>query len=77
MDTKIPLAEQPSMDDIKIGPAGETFGQLKERVRDSRAVLMRGLMKGEADQAVLEAHESNVRLLEAAYVRVGLSYVAP
>jgi hypothetical protein len=75
--TRTPLADQPSMDDIKIGPAGQTFGQLKQAVRDTRAAVMTALMKGQADDAMMERHNSNVRLLEAAYVRVGLPYTAP
>lgn len=72
-----PLADMAPMDDHKIGPAGETFGQLKARVLDSRADLMTALLRGQADDALMERHSANVSLLEAAYVRVGLPYVAP
>lgn len=77
MDTKTPLADQPSMDTLKIGPAGQTFAELRQAVLDTRAALLAALVKGEADDALMEAHSSSVRLLEAAYVRVGLPYTAP
>lgn len=66
-----------SMDDIKIGPAGQTFGQLKQDVLSTRQAFMAALFKGEVDREVMEAHHTAVRLLEAAYTRVGLPYVAP
>jgi hypothetical protein len=77
MDTKTPLAEQPSMDDMKIGPGGQTFGQLKQAVLDSRAALLAALFTTDVPTALIERHNANVRLLEAAYVRVGLPYTAP
>jgi hypothetical protein len=77
MDTKTPLAEQPSMDDMKIGPGGQTFGQLKQAVRDSRAELMAALFTADVPTELMERHSTNTRLLEAAYVRVGLPYAAP
>lgn len=71
------LAGMPGMDDIKIGPGGQTFGQLKADVLSTRQAFMAALMRGEADNEVAEAHHTAVSLLEAAYVRVGLPYVAP
>ncbi len=65
------------MDDHKIGPGGQTFGQLKADVLDRRAEFMSALMKGEADESLQEAYDDAVRLLKAAYVRVGLPYIAP
>lgn len=66
-----------AMDDLKIGPGGQTFGQLKQAVRDARDTFMAGLVHGEADEAVRDAYDGAVSLLRAAYVRVGLPYVAP
>jgi hypothetical protein len=65
------------MDDIKIGPAGETFGQLKGAVREHRAAFQAKLIKGEADEALMDAYDTASRMLQAAYTRVGLPYVAP
>lgn len=67
METKTP-----SMDDIKIGPGGQTFGQLKADVRATREAYI----ACPCDHH-LTAHEVSVSLLRAAYVRVGLPYVAP
>lgn len=66
-----------NMDDIAIGPAGETFGQLKAAVLDSRADVLSALCKGALSDALMERHQRNVDALEAAYVSVGLSYEAP
>lgn len=66
-----------TMDDHKIGPAGETFGQLKANVLSARSAFMSELLQGRADDALMEAYDGAVRLLKAAYVRVGLPYVAP
>lgn len=74
---KTPLADQPSMDDLKIGPAGQTFGQLKAAVLSGRAATMRMLLSAEPDASVMEAYNDAVSLLKAAYVRVGLPYEAP
>lgn len=73
MDTKIPH----SMDDIRIGPAGQTFGELKAAVLESRDALLTALVRGQADDALVERHQGNVDALEDAYTRVGLSYEAP
>lgn len=65
------------MDAIKIGPAGQTLGQLKAAVLDTRDVFLSALVgQGDLD-AAHEAYDGAVRLLRAAYVRMGLSYVAP
>lgn len=79
MRSRTALADQPSMDDLKIGPAGQTFGQLKQAVIDARAAFMCSLLQDDArvGAEALMAYESAVRLLEAAYVRVGLPYTAP
>ena len=66
------LASGPSMDDIKIGPAGETFGELKQRVRDARERWARL-----GTQDALDELETAHSLLRAAYVRMGLPYVVP
>lgn len=67
-----PLAQRPAMDSLKIGPGGETFGQLKQAVRDARLVYL--THPGPTALADLDAAS---RMLRAAYVRVGLPYVAP
>lgn len=72
MDTKTSLREQPGMDDYKIGPAGQTFGQLKADVRATRAAYT----SCPCDHHVT-AWEVSVSLLRAAYTRVGLPYKAP
>ncbi len=72
MDTKTPLRGQPGMDDLKIGPAGQTFAQLKSDVRATRAAYT----SCPCDHH-LGALESSVSLLRAAYVRVSLPYKAP
>lgn len=77
MDTKTSLREQPGMDDMKIGPAGQTFGQLKDAVIDARQAMKGALLTGRADDALMERYGSAVDLLKAAYVRVGLPYKAP
>lgn len=66
------LAEMPAMDDIKIGPAGQTFGQLKQAVLDARARFARL-----GNQAALDELSDAQAMLRAAYTRVGLRYVAP
>ena len=71
------LAHLPSMDDLKIGPAGETFGQLKQRVLDCRYDFKTALLRGEADDDLMDVYDSAVQVLKAAYIRVGLPYVAP
>jgi hypothetical protein len=77
VDTKTPLRERPGMDDMKIGPAGQTFGQLKQAVLDARAAFQAELMKGEADDTLMASYGAAVDLLRAAYTRVGLPYTAP
>ena len=77
MDTKTPLRGQPGMDDLKIGPGGQTFAQLKDAVIDARRAFQATLMKGQADEAIMEDYGRAVDLLKAAYVRVGLPYKAP
>lgn len=66
-----------SMDDIKIGPGGQTFGQLKQDVLSTRSAFQSALLRGQATDDMLDAYRAAVDLLEAAYVRVGLPYVAP
>ena len=65
------------MDELKIGPAGQAFGQLKADVLDKRAAFLAALMQGQADDALAESYNSACRLLRAAYTRVGLPYRAP
>lgn len=67
----------PSMDSLVIGDHGETFGQLKERVLEHRAAFLTGLLRGEADDALMDAYNAAVAVLEAAYASVGLPYAAP
>lgn len=70
--THTTLAAGPSMDDHKIGPAGQTFGQLKQAVLDARERFTRL-----GTQSSMDELSDAQRLLRAAYVRVGLPYVAP
>jgi hypothetical protein len=67
-----PLAGKPDMDALVIGPDGETFGQLKQRVRDTREATMT-----DASDAHVEAYGAAVAVLRAAYASVGLRYKAP
>lgn len=60
------------MDSLKIGPSGETFGQLKQNVKTARRAYM-----DKRTEATLKAYQSAQDMLRAAYVRVGLPYVAP
>lgn len=66
------LADMPSMDDIKIGPGGQTFAQLKQAVVDARATWS-GCPCDEHSETWQVAQD----MLRAAYTRVGLPYVAP
>lgn len=66
------LSEMPPMDDIRIGPGGQTFGQLKQRVRDARLVYLT-----HPGPVALRDLDDASRMLRAAYTRVGLPYVAP
>lgn len=72
METKTRLDEMPGMDQHKIGPGGQTFGELRQAVRATRAAYT---------DCPCSAHlgglEAAVRMLRAAYVRVGLPYKAP
>lgn len=77
MAAKTPLAEQPGMDTLRIGPAGQTFAELKQAVLDARQKFQAELLRGRADNALMERYDSAVGLLKAAYVRVGLPYKAP
>lgn len=77
MDTKTPLREQPGMDALKIGPAGQTFAQLKQDVLTERHSFQAALLRGEATDGQMEAYDRAVGLLKAAYTRVGLPYKAP
>lgn len=66
------LDSSPPMDDLRIGPGGQTFGQLKARVVAARAAYT----SSETQQALddlLAAQD----MLRAAYAKVGLPYVAP
>ena len=72
MDTKSRLADQPGMDEIKIGPAGETLGQLKQAVRDARHAYV-----ARPGIHTTMAIDTATRMLRAAYTRMGLPYVAP
>lgn len=60
------------MDSLKIGPAGETFGQLKQNVKTARRAYM-----DDRTESTLKAYQSAQDMLRAAYTRVGLPYVAP
>jgi hypothetical protein len=72
MSTAADITALPSMDDHKIGPGGQTFGDLKQAVLDARERFTRL-----GNQAALDELAEATRMLRAAYVRVGLPYVAP
>jgi len=77
-NTRTPLAELPNMDDLAIGPAGETFGQLKARVIDQRQQFMAALMQpGGPGDALMDSYKAAQLALQAAYESVGLEYIAP
>jgi hypothetical protein len=73
MHTKLEV----DMDAIKIGPGGQTLGELKAAVLDTRAVFLSALLGQSNLEAANEAYDVAVRLLRAAYTRMGLPYVAP
>ena len=79
MDTKLRLADMPGMDDTKIGPAGETFGQLKANVLAARAAYVSALTEGRLNlhPEVGDGLDTAVSLLRTAYACVGLPYEAP
>lgn len=73
MPVKVGLStDLPPMDDLKIGPGGQTFGELKQAVVTARAIYT-------ADPSPLTVGvlEEAASLLHAAYNRVGLPYVSP
>lgn len=71
------LATAPPMDMHKIGPAGETFGELKQRVVDCRQAFLDCPPDSPERDDAAEALSSATSLLRAAYTRVSLPYVAP
>jgi hypothetical protein len=74
MNTRTPLAELPAMNDLVIGPDGETFGQLKRAVVDARiAYTLCPTDSHELARLGDELAEANSRLREA-YAAVGLPY---
>jgi hypothetical protein len=78
MNTRTPLAEQPAMDDLTIGPQGQTFGQLKADVVEYRARFNAALLRSEGvPDDLMDGYMAAVDLLKAAYTQVGLSYQAP
>lgn len=72
MRAKTSVSTLPDMDDLKIGPAGQSFGELKQAVRETRTAYT---------DCPCSVHlgdlEAATRMLKAAYVRVGLPYKAP
>ena len=77
MNIRTPLANQPAMNALPIGPDGQTFGQLRQAVLDAREAYTRcpGDSPALADlgDKLAAAHEA----LRAAYELVGLPYVTP
>jgi hypothetical protein len=66
------------MDALKIGPAGQTLGELKQSVRDAREALRAELASGRGARAdLVDASFDATRMLRAAYVRLGLPYKTP
>lgn len=65
------------MDGYKIGPAGQTLGELKADVLAERQVFLSALARGEVDDELMDSYNTAQSLLRAAYVRLGLGYVAP
>jgi hypothetical protein len=71
------LAGKPDMDELAIGPDGETFGQLKQRVRDTRAAYTACSTDNPELPRYGDELAAAVARLRAAYTRVGLRYKAP
>ena len=65
------------MDSLKVGPGGQTLGELKEAVLDTRSAFLSALAFAKADNELMDRYEDAVRMLRAAYVRMGLPYAAP
>ena len=65
------------MDALKAGPGGQTLGELKQAVLDTRSAFLSALARAEADDELMDRYDDAVRLLKAAYVRMGLPYTAP
>lgn len=72
MDTRTPLTTRPAMNDLPIGPGGETFGQLRSAVVGAREAYGRCPCDHHAD-----AWQGAQDALLAAYELVGLPYEAP
>lgn len=66
------LDSSPPMDKLRIGPGGQTFGQLKRDVRATREAYVSCPCPHH-----LEALSASQDMLKAAYAKVGLPYVAP
>ena len=60
-----------------MGPGGQTLGELKQDVRDARALFMSALLCGEVTDDLLGILLTAQNMLQAAYIRMGLEYVAP
>jgi hypothetical protein len=65
------------MDALKIGPAGQTLGELKQALLDARADFVTSAQRGEPDDGRAQRVSDAVSLLRAAYVRLGLPYKTP
>ena len=65
------------MDGYKVGPAGQTLGELKAAVLAERQVFLSALARDEVTVELMESYNTAMRLLHAAYVRLGLPYTAP
>ena len=65
------------MDALKVGPGGQTLGELKADVMDERASFLSALARGLADDELMDRYEDAVKMLRAAYTRMGLPYTAP
>ena len=65
------------MDALKAGPGGQTLGELKADVLDTRSAFLSALARGQADDELMDRYEDAVKMLRAAYHHMGLPYTAP
>ena len=65
------------MDALKVGPGGQTLGELKQAVLDAEAALVAALNEGATTQDHIDACKTSQRMLRAAYVRMGLPPKTP
>ena len=64
------------MDALKVGPGGQTLGELKEAVLRARQLVVSS-WSAEASDRASEALNDATRMLRAAYIRMGLPPKTP